>query len=374
MFQDGWGGMEQRPARFYGEEIYERVLPATVAALDPSRAYISGSPLDPASGLHSDSHYWDVWHGRGDWLHYCDCETRFCSEFGFASSCSMACWEQVLAPEDYTPHSVAVRWHDKTGKPLEVFEAMVELHYPRAETLEDWVYYSQLNQRDALRCGIEHFRLAPCCRGSLIWQFNDCWPVQSWAVQDYARTLKPAGFELRRLYEALMLTIDEQFQLHVINDSPRPYSGVCEIDFVSLIDGSTSKAVRIPVELGQGARLALGRHAPPTETAIRFSLADGSAETWRLPCEPKACRLIQPTITATVSDRLIIEVEGFAADLVLWDPGDPYNLLDPLTGQPGWKAHTLANGSFAICFHKPPVRLHARSLAGSHRVDLVQKP
>src|SRR5205823_14815714 len=126
---------------FYGEPIYEQVLPAVLAELDPNRPYISTSPTGvppPGSGRSGginaggwgDSHYWDVWHGRGDWRYYADSDTRFSSEFGLASSCSLAQWAPVLAPEERDPDSPAVHWHDKTKKAWETFRGYVTAHYP----------------------------------------------------------------------------------------------------------------------------------------------------------------------------------------------------------------------------------------------------
>src|SRR5205085_4991460 len=129
MWEQRWGGMDKSPRRFDGEPIYEEVLPAVLAELDPGRPYIStsptGKPPDGAAdrqrggincGGWGDSHYWDVWHGRGDWKYYADSDARFSSEFGIASSCSLAQWERVLAPADLDPESPVVRWHDKTNK------------------------------------------------------------------------------------------------------------------------------------------------------------------------------------------------------------------------------------------------------------------
>ncbi|MFX8824869.1 hypothetical protein ABTM64_20180, partial [Acinetobacter baumannii] len=76
--------------------------------------------------LNSDDHYWDVWHGRGDWAYYRESDTRFSSEFGFAASCTAATWN--LVAEGLSDHeSPVVRWHDKTNKPWSVFREMVEL-------------------------------------------------------------------------------------------------------------------------------------------------------------------------------------------------------------------------------------------------------
>ncbi|MCC2672892.1 MAG: glycoside hydrolase family 2 immunoglobulin protein beta-sandwich, partial [Armatimonadetes bacterium] len=231
MWQEKWGVPTDHPPRYYGEPIYEAVLPGVVAELDPGRPYIPSSPIGipPTgpqagkvnSGGYGDSHYWDVWHGRGDWRFYLDSDARFSSEFGFASSCSLALWDRTLVPGDREFEGPIVRWHDKTKKAWETCRGYVTDHYPEPQTLEDWVYYSQLNQRDALRCGIEHYRRGEFCKGSLIWQFNDCWPVESWAVQDYRRLLKPAGYELARLYADRLVSLvgaEGEEAVHVVND------------------------------------------------------------------------------------------------------------------------------------------------------------
>ena len=54
-----------------------------------------------------------------------------------------------------------------------------------------FVYASQLLQADGIRYGVEHFRRnRGRCMGAVYWQFNDCWPVISWASVDYSGRLK----------------------------------------------------------------------------------------------------------------------------------------------------------------------------------------
>ena len=45
MYFDKWGGAAGHPPRYYGESIYDRVLPELVAELDSGRPYIPSSPL-----------------------------------------------------------------------------------------------------------------------------------------------------------------------------------------------------------------------------------------------------------------------------------------------------------------------------------------
>ena len=83
--------------------------------------------------------------------------------------------------------------------------------------------------------------------------------------------------------------------------------------------------------------------------------------------EPKTLRLSAPKLTVSVTDdALILEVEGFVADLVLWDDADPRAVLGPWTGLAGLTAVTLANGTVTFPLVGKPKSLRARSLAGTH--------
>ncbi len=380
LWRQCWAGPENQPPRFFGEPLYDEVLKNLTLQLDPTRPYIESSPLEPGEVKSSDDHYWDVWHGRGDWNFYQESFTRFSSEFGFASSCSRACWDTALAPEDYAPRSVAVRWHDKTHKPVDVFERMVYLHYPVAETLDDWIYVSQLNQRDALRCGIEHYRRSDFCRGALIWQFNDCWPVQSWAVQDYSRLLKPAGFELERVYAPVLLswqTTDDEFILHAINDSQAIVAQSVEVLIVNTRDASAIDRAVKSIELSPDERqivLRLPRTKyQPDQTALRAEIVGVSGSTtWTFASEPKDMKFGSVRIEATAEESITVRVTGFAGDLIVWDPDDAFNLFSLSNGQPGLQAVTCVDHEIKFgCLHRPS-RLMARSLAGTHTVVMAE--
>ncbi len=379
MFQQKWGGEAETPARFLGEHLYLDVLPKVVADTDPSRPYIPSSPTrgkDANSNEQGDQHYWDVWHGRGDWKYYGDSSSRFCSEYGFASACSMELWKDTLPPEDWAPDGVPVRWHDKTGKTWEVFSGFVKLHYPESTTLEDWTYYSQLNQRDALRFALEHFRRSEFCKGSLIWQINDCWPVQSWAFVDFSGRYKAAAYELRRVHADVMLAFhrkNERLEVWAINDSQEEVSGYVSLEASSLLTGEFEK-VWDPklVDLAPGQRV-LALEADLTglnvaETLISADL-DGEFATWRLLSDPKDCRFTLPAITiSTFHDGVLaIETDGPVVDLML-SSDDPTIVFDD-------NYVTVATADRAyVRVSKAPTKVYARSLAGNHPVKLVRGP
>lgn len=391
MWHTKWGSPNLVPDRYYGEHLYDKALPDVVSELDSGRDYIASSPIgmtpdetiplgkDRNAGMDrfGDSHYWDVWHGRGDWKHYSDSMARFSSEFGFASACSMPVWEQILSEDEQRvfPND-AVLHHDKTGKPWETFLGYVTAHYPEPKTLEDWVYYSQLNQRDAFRYGIEFFRRSAFCRGSLIWQANDCWPVTSWAVQDYGRNLKPAGFELERLYRPVMVSVDylagaPKMNVWVSNDSGGRYAGELNISVVDTRDGAQLAEHKVAVALDANARecmFCLEGSAFETRTSAVCVSLDG-AERWVLLAEPKEMICEPPKVKSDWYNGLLrVRVEGFVAEMVVWDPNDFANVRCPVIRQPGWKAVTGSNREFEFEAANPPSSIRVRTLGGSCEV------
>ena len=317
MFESNWTGT--RPPRLLGEHLYHDILPAVLAAEDPQTPYWPGSPYggpqgDSNSADFGDCHNWDVWHGRGDWVHYTENDSRFCSEFGFASSCGLGAWDQCLAPEDRSPHSPVVRWHDKTRKGYETYLGYIDIHFPQAQTLEDLVYYSQCNQAEALKYGVEHYRRRKGRNwGTLFWQFNDCWPVQSWAVIDSTGEPKAAYFSCKKFYAPVLLSLvrdGEEVTAHLVNDGLTPLSG--EIRFtVATLDGETLSEETAQTNIAANAASvaatfslseALGRERDVFVYA-RFTTADSTvAENSLMLCEPKELRTAAPGLALTVAE------------------------------------------------------------------------
>lgn len=334
MFQAKWDDAERHPARCHGERLWDWLLPRVVARLDPHRPYINTSPHSPIPGepansdVCGDQHNWDVWHGRGDWTHYRQSRARFASEFGFASAPGPKAWLRALGPSwgKFNPRHPWVRWHDKTKKDDAQFHALVASHYAVSSTLEEWTYHSQLNQRDALRAAIEHYRGSPFCAGTLIWQLNDCWPVQSWSVVDGSGTFKAAAFELARLYAPSLVT----FQL-VGDDTRRVARFVAVHDnaphaiddelTVALRDSVSGEVIR---EVTARVRLETGQRKPaldvdvsdfdPTRTVVWSRFAGFTA--CRLLCEPK--HFVTASIDWCVTSdgrELVLESSGPALDV-----------------------------------------------------------
>jgi beta-mannosidase len=267
-------------------------------------------------------------------------------------------------------HGRVARWHDKTGKGYETFVKFVELHYPKSESLEQWSYYSQLNQRDALRFGIEHYRRSEFCRGTLIWQLNDCWPVQSWSVIDSAFCYKAAAFELRRLYAPLLLSLERRGESvrvwGVLDNATCSVGATYGLEVRSLVDGQLLERRESTLQLVPGERRVLESMDVsgycPTEVIIVAELEGYT--TSLLLCEPKQLNL-QPSeiLLCQTSRGIVVESKQPVIDLWLGDEGNGCQFIDNFV--------TLAAaGRRLLRARGSPEKLHARSLAGVHPLNL----
>lgn len=388
MHYNEWGGPGKHPSHYYGIRLYEGVLPAVVTECDPGRSYIASSPIGtppnekvvdkkrrgPNADHFGDQHNWDVWHGRGDWRNYTDSRARFSSEYGFASAPSLACYARAFGTVDVDPHAPVVRWHDKTGKGDAVFHGYVELHYPASVTLADWVYYSQLNQRDALRYGIAHYRRSDFCRGSLIWQLNDCWPVQSWAAIDVDGHYKALAYELRRLHDDVLISLErsgETLRVHVVNDGKSAVAGEVIVQASSTLTGEILRTETESVEVSPDARFVahtfrlVGLAVPETLVTATFA----GRHAWQLLGEPKQTRQPAPAkllISSATEGELSVRVTAPVVDLMLTVAGSPSPFVDNFL--------TLGPGTHRVRLAGPVGEIEARSLAGHHTVRITRSP
>ncbi len=396
MHFNGWGDKTKHPSRYYGENHYNGVLPKAVNEFDPGRSYIYTSPIGddgsanpqdekrrgPNSDGFGDQHNWDVWHGRGDWRFYTDSKGRFSSEYGFGSSCSLQVWEQKIGLPGNTPfaeetaaHKI-IRWHDKTQKGFDTFVGYTKLHYPDPKTLADWVYYSQLNQRDALRHGLEHYRRSEFCRGSLIWQMNDCWPVQSWAFVDSEGNYKALAYELRRLHADELLSMvraGDTVQVWAVNDSEADAEGDLVIEAFDTVTGALVRkdGLEAVILKANGRRLIHTFSVaglPVPQTIVSASWREATA--WQLLAEPKQVRLPEPAplLISTAEDGvLVVQSRVPVIDLVFTDAGSTKPFDD--------NVFTVTEaGTFVVPLVSNPSKIEARSLAGTHEVRLTRSP
>jgi beta-mannosidase len=215
---------DHHPLPPYGALLYDQVLPRAVAELDGQVPYWPGSPFggsDHNSELEGDVHDWSAWHGnfrrqfgeqpRNDptpenvsSVRYADDMGRFISEFGLHAAPVLETLERVVPPDQRHIHSPSLDWHNK-DIPKNKGDNLLLTTTGLPQGLEQYITFSQIAQAEGLKFGVEHFRRRkPHCSGTLVWQFDDCWPVLSWSIVDYYGFPKASYFYLRRAYAPIL--------------------------------------------------------------------------------------------------------------------------------------------------------------------------
>jgi beta-mannosidase len=242
--------------------FYFKTLPEWVAQYDGVRPYWPGSPssgdLDHRAQDRNrgDTHLWQIWHGMRPIEAFREYPTRFCSEFGMESLPSMKTihsFTDAAEPELFDP---VIQSHQKSGGGNEKILFYLLAKYRNPRRFEDFIYLSQLVQSDTIRFASEHWRRGMGRHnGALYWQYNDCWPVASWASVDYGRQYKALQYHARHFNKMICLSNDyyrDRVELYVINEYPRPFSGTLNwklSTFDGVLVSSGSAAAEVP-ELG----------------------------------------------------------------------------------------------------------------------------
>jgi beta-mannosidase len=292
-----------------GSDLFERVMPELVATLDPTTPYRPSSPFGGANAnsmRHGDEHNWTVWHGIPPvpddrmvgvidrspeaiaYTRYAEDATRFASEFGILAAPALATLERWVAPGTLALGNAAFLNRIKDKPPDKVLGMLVSTT-GLPETLQQYVDFTQFTQAEGLKFGIEHFRRRmPHCSGTLIWQFNDCWPGISWSLVDHDRTCKAAYFAVKRAYAPLATSF------RMLDDG--------SVELWATNAGTTRAPLSAVVELMTLAGTSVWRDGVEAEVAPCTSRVLWRAEAARLAAAPdRVLTLRSPQVAA---DRL----------------------------------------------------------------------
>jgi beta-mannosidase len=344
--------------RFPGRAIYERLLPAVCAALDPVRPYWPGSPYggpDPNSQTVGDRHTWDVWHGVvAPYHNYPKYEGRFVSEFGMLSFPALRTIESYAAPADQYPQSRTVEHHNKADGGVRRMATYVSENVRLPPGLGQYVYASQFVQAEAPASAYRGWRRrwgGPgryAVAGALVWQLDDCWPASSWAIVDSAVRVKPAYYAVRRELAPVVVGFAREIQtawaLWASNCTGQTVAGQVEISGWDL-NGGLLERHQTPVSLLPNQATELGLFAGAGRNrvlSVRLLAADGvvaRAALWPEPFKYISWPDPQIALTRTGPDlvlRAARPAKGVwleAADGVAWSdnfvdlmPGEDYPL------------------------------------------------
>lgn len=211
-----------------------------------------------------------MWNER-DYAHYRDVRPRFAAEFGFQAPPTYATLARSVPEGERFATSRAMLHHQKAVDENDKLNRGLEAHFSFVPTdFDDWLYLTQLNQARAVQLGVEWFRsLAPRCMGTLYWQFNDCWPVTSWAAIDGDAREKPLWYATRRFFADQLLTFqpgERGLNLVACNDSDTLWLGEVGVQRLGF-SGEVQAEETVPF------------HVQPRTTAVIAELSGALAET-----------------------------------------------------------------------------------------------
>lgn len=311
---DEWGWERRLDGATWGLGYYLDLLPALVGELDPGRPYAAGSPwsgsLDVAQSDpdHGSVHLWEQWN-RMDYPTYRDVVPRFVAEFGWQGPPTWSAMTRAIHDEPLTPESPGMIVHQKAMQGNDKLTDGLLAHYRLPDEIEAWHWAMQLNQANAVQVALEHFRShAPRCRGAVVWQINDCWPVTSWAAVDGDGQRKPLLYAMRHAFADRLVTIqprDGGLAAVVVNDTEEALVGPLTLRRVAY-DGRVLASEQ--VSLTVAARDTVTVSVPSSvaefgapESELLVASADGVARGLWFPVEPRDSALAAAALTTSVT-------------------------------------------------------------------------
>lgn len=279
--------LNRRDDPLLGDLYYAKMMPDAVAELDPTTPYWPGSPFGGPSAnsmLAGDVHDWTVWHGMPPvpvdravgkyeitpqsvaYTRYAEDMARFIGEFGIQASPVMETLRRAL-PEDQRHLGSPGLLNRVKDRPKDKVDAMLIPVTGLPDSLEQYVDFTQITQAEGLKFGVEHFRRrTPHCSGTLIWQYNDCWPGISWSLIDYYGFGKASYFYVARAYAPVMASFkaveDGAIELWIVNDRMLPIQGRLSLALRSFAgETAWSRVVEFEVGGAQSRRVWRGEAA-----------------------------------------------------------------------------------------------------------------
>jgi len=200
-----------RGKKFYGKNIYHKILPQLVNELDPDRYYIHSTPFGPEKNPNDPTvgtvHQWDVWSGVRPTDEYLKQIPRFVSEFGFqALPCKKTLQKFIDTNKTNTADS-AIEKYDYQPNGTGRLHGYINESFRAPADINEFIYLSQITQARAIRKNVEHLRAnSHINSGAVYWQFNDCCPSISWSCLDYANRKKALYYYTRKFFAPVLVT------------------------------------------------------------------------------------------------------------------------------------------------------------------------
>jgi beta-mannosidase len=262
-----YNGRLGKGKKFYGKTIYHRFLPQLVAELDPDTDYIPTTPLGEKeefeTGRTLTTHNWDIWLCHQPVRQY-QCPPRdiprFVTEFGMQSLPDIETVKKFCPVEQLHIGSFAIEKHNyQIDGNSRLYRYIGDL-FGTAETIEEFIYFSQVSQARGVKAYVEHLRAHSFRNnGVLFWQFNDCCPAISWSATDYTGEPKALYYYAKRFFSKLLIAVVSEpekeqmsplqpLKVTVINDSEQRITATLNCRLIDLF-GRLLDQVTVPITI-----------------------------------------------------------------------------------------------------------------------------
>ena len=216
-----FGSMGRAQPQLHGLSLYDELLPAVVAELDPDRPYVAGTPLGGSSPNAEDGgtrHAWDLvflsdgLDTRTDFPAFRDDRSAFVAEFGCLGPSDVESLRTFLPPDEHERRDgPAWKRHDNWFESGATAHAIARYWGPvEALDVDAYVALGQLVQAEALTIAIEHWRRRKFrTSGTLFWGYTDPWgTTHSWAIVDAFLRRRAAYHDVARAFAPVALSLE----------------------------------------------------------------------------------------------------------------------------------------------------------------------
>ncbi|MFA5858142.1 MAG: glycoside hydrolase family 2 protein [Elusimicrobiota bacterium] len=207
-------------------ELYTMLLRGLVSKHGLNVPYIESSPQsrDDAGNLpNSGNAHISCWkyalftvaHDTSQFRKHFEQVCSFDSEFCIQGPCSVEAFKKFLSLSHHWPPDDVWTIHIQRGhKNLTHHEQTMLIAngiFGEVNSLEKYVKYGQAVHVEMMRAEYEAARHdRPNSGGTMVWQYNDCWPTSNWSIIDYYRTPKPSYYSAKRACMPILPIIFER--------------------------------------------------------------------------------------------------------------------------------------------------------------------
>lgn len=202
---------------FYGQSIYEQILPSLVSEMCPGLIYRPSSPFGgegQADGSKGDQHIWVLTHVTShphylDLWRFTEFQIKFLSEFGIMGAMTMETAQSCIPEGHMQPKDPVWLHHTNSCQDHTLLDRMKRQYFgDKRHSPQQYILRSQALQAEITRHMYEEFRRQKfTCSGLLFWTLSDSYGVHNWSLIDYGLRRKPIYHALKQAQAPLALCL-----------------------------------------------------------------------------------------------------------------------------------------------------------------------